>query len=436
MRTYPSSLDGRTPAEILGRPFRTHLTQMHRSQLPSKTPSKMSPACQPGQMVWVLKRSQNRAGWVPGVITESNGVRCFDVRLESGHVMKNVSGDHPRLRFGEEIEIEPPQSSNNSNSFQANDSSPPKRSSAGEPRRAMPTSTPSTMAEAEDTNNLPDQAAGPPSSQAHTMSASQQMVQESVGPSTESSNPETPPTDDTSEDSVTNNYGNHISVTNCSGVIQEAVAGPSTVTSRDATLEGSPGAFGADHAVEGADNRTHPEEGPEQGTSTSTASGVSAENPFYGFPDDQTPQPLNGPEDQSPSRTSSCLQSPVNSPVPPSVLNSPVPSSGLSSPVTSSASKSQVHSAAVTSPSESRENTPQPVSMIVPHAKSMNANRGRGSVNRRKTVSPAKARIKPNMNTHSARDGKGRGRGDPAHLGRTLTRAGCLSVPPARFNDC
>jgi len=36
------------------------------------------------------------------------------------------------------------------------------------------------------------------------------------------------------------------------------------------------------------------------------------------------------------------------------------------------------------------------VSMIVPHANSMNANRGRGSVNSRKTVSPAKARIKPN----------------------------------------
>jgi len=105
MRTAPSSLDGRTPAELMGRPFRTHLTQLHPSQEPVRTYPKCARARRPGEFVWILKHSLNKTEWLPGVVTASSGWRCFDVRLESGQDMKNVSADHLRLRFVEENSV-------------------------------------------------------------------------------------------------------------------------------------------------------------------------------------------------------------------------------------------------------------------------------------------------------------------------------------------
>ena len=117
MRTAPSSVGGRTPAEAMGRAFRTHLTQLHPAQQPTKTSTSSPLARHPGEMVWMLRHTLRGTEWVPGVITASNGARCFEVRLDSGQVMKNVSGDHLRLRFGEEQQYDTSLNSNLDESF-------------------------------------------------------------------------------------------------------------------------------------------------------------------------------------------------------------------------------------------------------------------------------------------------------------------------------
>jgi len=61
LRTAPSGKGGRTPAELLGRQFRTHLTQMHPDNL-TKNPlasTTLTPAHSVGECVWVLKHSIN-----------------------------------------------------------------------------------------------------------------------------------------------------------------------------------------------------------------------------------------------------------------------------------------------------------------------------------------------------------------------------------------
>jgi len=99
MRTTPSSRNGLTPAEVLGRPFRTHLTQLHPGYDQLICPSQRAVALHPGEGVWVLKHTLNAAIWIPGVISKSAGARTYEIKLADGKTMVNVSADHVRRRF-------------------------------------------------------------------------------------------------------------------------------------------------------------------------------------------------------------------------------------------------------------------------------------------------------------------------------------------------
>jgi len=68
MRTSPSSRNGKTPAESLGRPFRTHLTQLHPEFDLSLEAAQHVSALRPGECAWILKYTTNSAKWIPGVI--------------------------------------------------------------------------------------------------------------------------------------------------------------------------------------------------------------------------------------------------------------------------------------------------------------------------------------------------------------------------------
>ncbi|KAJ8876364.1 hypothetical protein PR048_020809 [Dryococelus australis] len=58
MRTRPSSSTGKTPAEAVGRTFRTHLTLMH-------------PALEPlGELIWMMKYGVRKSTWLPGVVCD------------------------------------------------------------------------------------------------------------------------------------------------------------------------------------------------------------------------------------------------------------------------------------------------------------------------------------------------------------------------------
>jgi len=67
MRTSPSSRNGKTPSESLGRPFRTHLThcQLHPEFDLSREAAKHVSTLRPGECAWFLKHS---AKWMPGVV--------------------------------------------------------------------------------------------------------------------------------------------------------------------------------------------------------------------------------------------------------------------------------------------------------------------------------------------------------------------------------
>jgi len=99
MRTTPSSRNGWTPAEVLGRPFRTHLTQLHPGYDQLTCPSHRAVALHPGEGVWVLKHTLNAATWIPGVISKNAGARTYEIKLDDGKTMVNVSADHVRRRF-------------------------------------------------------------------------------------------------------------------------------------------------------------------------------------------------------------------------------------------------------------------------------------------------------------------------------------------------
>lgn len=98
MRTTPSA-GGRTPAEAMGRKFRTHLSQLHPDLQPVAEVSATPAPRRPGDLVWALHHRLRGAQWEPGVITAVHGSRCFDVRLETNQVLANISGDHLRPRF-------------------------------------------------------------------------------------------------------------------------------------------------------------------------------------------------------------------------------------------------------------------------------------------------------------------------------------------------
>jgi len=65
MGTSPSSKHGLTPSEVLVRPFRTHLTQLHPNKDQLKGPCQHDVVLHPGECVWVLKHSVNLT-WRPG----------------------------------------------------------------------------------------------------------------------------------------------------------------------------------------------------------------------------------------------------------------------------------------------------------------------------------------------------------------------------------
>ena len=74
---------------------------MHPSTQPAKTPNP-SAALHSRECVWVLKHTINSARWVPGIIVSCHGSRIYDVKLDQGDFMSNVSADHVRRRFVED----------------------------------------------------------------------------------------------------------------------------------------------------------------------------------------------------------------------------------------------------------------------------------------------------------------------------------------------
>ena len=194
MRTAPSSLDGRTPAELMGRPFRTHLTQLHPSQEPVRTSPTCAPARRPGELVLVLRHSLNKTEWLPGVVTASSGSRCFDVRLESGQVMKNVSADHLRLRFGEESSVPTPKRKTYLDSFQAS-VAPVTRSARGQAEGPAH----NALRDAEERQSSSENSNSPPEP---VPTASEQPVPATADDSTPASPHREPPTTETIDSSV------------------------------------------------------------------------------------------------------------------------------------------------------------------------------------------------------------------------------------------
>jgi len=74
---------------------------MHPGNQPAKTPIP-SAALHSGECVWVLRHTINSARWVPGTIVRCHGSRVYDVKLDQGDFMSNVSADHVRRRFVED----------------------------------------------------------------------------------------------------------------------------------------------------------------------------------------------------------------------------------------------------------------------------------------------------------------------------------------------
>ena len=87
----------------------TNPCRSHWPSVPNTSESTSSPpwhaALLPGECVWVRKHTLNAASWIAGVITKNLGSRVYDVKLENGNVMQNVSGDHIRRRFVQEPKL-------------------------------------------------------------------------------------------------------------------------------------------------------------------------------------------------------------------------------------------------------------------------------------------------------------------------------------------
>jgi len=286
MRTAPSSVDGRTPADVMGRSFRTHLTQLHPGQQPTPTPSSVSPARQPGEMVWVLKRSLNQADWVPGLIIQSRGARCFDVLLESGSTMKNVSGDHLRLRFGKEVETEDNQGSNRNDSFQPVTRTPSLCSLPGVPRATAHLVTP-TMASEIDAprQNFGDSTEEERSEATTHLDTSRSHVNVEVEPS---SNTETSTENVTAGRAPPSMPEN--GATGNEQVLSPTVSGTSTTQAPATALASLQPTSSRALVVD--DGIALPGVVPESSASHSAIPSVSAPAaPFYGFPEERVQQP-------------------------------------------------------------------------------------------------------------------------------------------------
>ncbi|KAJ8884735.1 hypothetical protein PR048_010931 [Dryococelus australis] len=103
MRTCPSSSTGKTPAEAVGRMFRTHLTQLQPALEPSKHTSGFSSLFKVGELAWMMKHSVCKSTWLPGVVCGHSGARAYNIKLNNGAIAEHISGDDVCRRFAPEL---------------------------------------------------------------------------------------------------------------------------------------------------------------------------------------------------------------------------------------------------------------------------------------------------------------------------------------------
>ena len=318
--------------------------------------------------------------------------------------MKNVSGDHLRLRFGKEVEAEAHQGSNRKDSFQPVTRTPSLCSLPGVPRATVHSVTP-TMASEVDAprQNLGDSTEEERSESTTPLDTSGSHINVQVQPS---SNTETSTENVTAcqaPPSVPEN-----GATGNEQVQSPTVSGTST-TEAPATALASPQSNGS-RALVVNDGIALPGVVPKLSASHSAIPSVSVPaTPFYGFPEERVQQPSSSQNAERPTPPPQCSQMPPVTA--PSAVNSPVPPREVPPPDSSSRQNSSAL------PSEESLKRTCAVPAFCSDAS------GRRSAPRHKTSIFPSASSQPSSMAinRAARSGEGRGREKSAERSPAMT---------------